>query len=70
MAAALTCSTPFTPATQGTIPTAHNVCVLVCHFCVCAVCVYKRGREVGSVCLDLLVILAWLFRGSKKIKNK
>lgn len=62
MAAALNCSTPFTPGSWGTLPTTQRMCVLVCpglHFCVCAVCVCVQvDWEVVSVCLGLLVILA------------
>lgn len=46
-----------------------SICLWL-HLCVCVVCVYKCDWEVVSVCLDLLVILAWLFRGNKKVRRR
>lgn len=77
-AAMLTCSTQFTSAIRENIPTAQGVCICVCvfvlvclclHLCVCVICVCKCAREVVSVCLDLLVILAQLFRGNQNLKE-
>ena len=71
----LTCSTPFTSASWGTLPTTQGVCFCfstsrAAFVCLCCLCVQKCDWVVVSICLDLLVILALLFRGNKKVKRK
>lgn len=70
-AAVLTCSTPFTSPGRGEPYQPHKVCVFVSarlrlRLCVYVIYVCECDWEVVSVCLDLLVIQAWLFRGNKK----